>query len=906
MAEIIGGDDSETLRGTAEDDRIRSRDGDDTVYGNEGDDWINAIYNEAGEDRYYIYTGTLIAHGGPGNDLIGGKQGSDTIFGGPGNDRILGWGGDDRLEGGGGDDFLNGGEGNDTARGGAGNDRIQTRDGIDTAYGDDGDDWINARYDEEGDDRYFVFSGTLTAYGGDGDDLIGGKEGEDSLHGGAGNDRIYGWAGNDHIDGGTGDDVLYGADGDDRMEPGDGNDSVYGGMGDDGINAFYNDEGQDRYWITSGTLIAYGGDGDDLLGGKDGADQLFGGEGNDRIWAKEGADLLYGGSGDDLLMGGGDNDTVFGNDGNDELYGNLGMDKLYGGDGDDTYHIWDLSDYVWDSSGNDTAIVSVSFAKIPSYIENVEYVAGALPLPYWIDALLPAAANGSNYLNLLGEDKIFRYAFPSSIPDYDTDAENARGYRKLSATQQGNALIVFEHIEEIIDITFERTNDPDQPNTVSIALNRQENSSGHARNPSERSVGSDVFIDSGTTSNSTLNNGTRGANVLVHELGHALGLKHPFDEADADGDIADPPYLQGPEDHARWTMMSYTETPDEYKLTFSELDIAALQYLYGPSAESRAGDDTHVYEAGKANFIWDGGGEDTIDASASFAGVTIYLEPGYQGFNSWHGKSSRITAAGQITVNFGTEIENLVGSAHSDFLVGNALGNQILGNDGNDRIFGQQGDDTIFGGAGDDELSGWTGNDRLHGGEGSDILIGGDGIDYAIYTGRKSDYAISAGEDRVIMVVAETGPETGEDKLTGVERLAFSDINLAFDIDGNAGFAAKALGAFFGAAGLGRTDLAGRWLNLLDNGMTYDDLLQTAIDTVFGANPRGALIVGHFFTALTGDEAPEDLLSEWGGKVDNGELSALELGKLVAENEFNLANIDFVGLHSTGVEYLTV
>ena len=88
--------------------------------------------------------------------------------------------------------------------------------------------------------------------------------------------------------------------------------------------------------------------------------------------------------------------------------------------------------------------------------------------------------------------------------------------------------------------------------------------------------------------------------------------------------------------------------------------------------------------------------------------------------------------------------------------------------------------------------------------------------------------------------------------------------------------------------------------------MTYDDLLQTAIDSVFGANPGGALMVGHFFTALTGGEAPDDVISEWGGKVDSGELSALELSKLVAENDFNLANIDFVGLYSTGVEYLTV
>ena len=80
MAEILGSDDSETLNGTAGDDEFRSGDGNDTVHGNAGNDWINAFYNAEGDDRYYVYSGTLLAYGGLGNDLIGGKRGKRLAF----------------------------------------------------------------------------------------------------------------------------------------------------------------------------------------------------------------------------------------------------------------------------------------------------------------------------------------------------------------------------------------------------------------------------------------------------------------------------------------------------------------------------------------------------------------------------------------------------------------------------------------------------------------------------------------------------------------------------------------------------------------------------------------------------------------------------------------------------------
>ena len=148
--------------------------------------------------------------------------------------------------------------------------------------------------------------------------------------------------------------------------------------------------------------------------------------------------------------------------------------------------------------------------------------------------------------------------------------------------------------------------------------------------------------------------------------------------------------------------MSYNSDPAQFHLAYSPLDIAALQYLYGPSPTARAGNDTYSLNAAAPNFIWDGAGVDTLSANGLSQAVTLYLEPGYWGFIG--AKSDRITAPGQVTVNFGTVIENLVGGSGNDSLFGNSIANAISGGAGDDTITGGAGDDSIDGGAGLDTV----------------------------------------------------------------------------------------------------------------------------------------------------------------------------------------------------------
>lgn len=544
-----------------------------------------------------------------------------------------------------------------------------------------------------------------------------GTPGPDTLYGTSGDDVIHGFAGNDIIYGGDGDDTLYGDEGDDKLFGGNGNDKLYGGPGNDQLQ---------------------GGAGNDILEG---------GDGNDRLFGEAGDDTLLGGAGNDLLQGG---------DGNDRLDGGPGADRMFGEAGDDYYVVDNLLDFVYDTQGNNTGLIKVDYYKQPAGVVWT-LADGVKPLPYWLDALVDGNGAVTDAADALAAG-VIKYAFPTAVLSTWNDEDKA-GFSAFNATQIAFVKAALAYIETILNVHFQQVDDASQPDVLSFANNAQTSSAGYTTGSPSSSKWAVFLNNTGSSAAGNLapKDGIYAALTIIHEIGHALGLKHPHNQTVDGIAAADGPFLSTAEDKTTFTQLSYTSAPADYEAKFHVLDIAALQYLYGPAkiagtAAHQTGDNSYQLSPATYNFIWDGGGTDTLDASAANAKLTLTLEPGVRSYFG-AAPTDLITAAGQITINFGTVIENAIGTAFDDVITGNAGPNLLVGNAGNDVLNGGAGDDILVGGAG------------------NDVLNGGTGIDTARYTSLFADasFALDKGVLRV------TTKSEGVDSLTGIDLIAFAD-----------------------------------------------------------------------------------------------------------------------------------
>ncbi|MFN9753744.1 MAG: M10 family metallopeptidase [Planctomycetota bacterium] len=185
--------------------------------------------------------------------------------------------------------------------------------------------------------------------------------------------------------------------------------------------------------------------------------------------------------------------------------------------------------------------------------------------------------------------------------------------------------------------------------------------------------------------------------TVIHELGHLLGLKHPFE-----GD----PRLPVATDHRGYTVMSYAspaasmyQNPNPAltePATPMLYDIGRLHETFGANTNFRTGNDTYVFEQSDniLQALWDAGGDDTLNYGNQVLPASIDLREGR--------RSSLNGVANALLLPYGSVIENARGSRSNDVITGNQLRNLLFGNEGNDRLIGNGGEDVLRGGAGND------------------------------------------------------------------------------------------------------------------------------------------------------------------------------------------------------------
>ncbi len=440
--------------------------------------------------------------------------------------------------------------------------------------------------------------------------------------------------------------------------------------------------------------------------------------------------------------------------------------------------------------------------------------------------------------------------------------------------------------------------------------------------------GGDIWISTlGHVTNSSWTAGSYNFSSLLHELGHALGLKHPFEGT---------PILSASQNSMQYSVMSYTDHPHSlfvkvtrsangtYSWSSSNVqpdapmlyDVLAMQYIYGTNITYKTGNDTYTFDPSTPFFrtILDAGGSDTISVFNFSKGSTIDLRQGHfskitvesnstAGVNWGSSPPPVATYDGtdNLAIAYGSVIENAIGGSGNDTLIGNAENNTLQGNGGNDTINGGAGNDTLFGGAG---IQCVAGDD--------DTLDGGAGIDTALFSFRRQDYQIT--KTTIGYTVSEQGigyaavcggsSGGGTDTLTNVERLKFSDFSVALDVSGNAGTTAKILGAVFGKESVTNKEYVGIGLSLLDGGMSYLDLMQLAINAALGAGASNATVVKLLYTNVVGTLPPAGDLAYFTGWLDSGAYTRASFGVLAADTELNTVRINLAGLATSGLEYL--